>query len=228
MLPLILGGLCAAVGCAVGAITTHAAGEKDRQTAKQLEKVNAELINRRNALEKRYYELSDTSKEQVSDLQRKLAESELEKDALYLVIRLQNSLLLLMHAVDRDPAVEVLFQLREAVHQTNLVLSHLGEDLIPIPKDYFSRNLTRAKVKMTRLGASFTEEQKTILNKLLPTVSDGSITCPYCYEQNAVMKNIPSIHCISCSKSIDLIKWQSEIQWSVKTSHSLPSNPSRC
>jgi hypothetical protein len=58
MLPLIIGGLCAAVSFAAGAITSHAAGEKDRQAAKHLEKVNADLINKRDALEKRYYELS--------------------------------------------------------------------------------------------------------------------------------------------------------------------------
>ncbi|MBW4521170.1 MAG: hypothetical protein KME16_15910 [Scytolyngbya sp. HA4215-MV1] len=216
MLPLIIGGLCTAVGFAAGALTNHATGEKDRQIAQQLEKVNTQLINSRDALEQRYYELADISKDQVSDLQRKLAESELEKDALYLVVRLQNSLLLLTQAIDRDPAFEVLFQFREAVSQTNLVLRHLGEELIPIPKDYFSRNLTRAKLKATRIGETLTPEQKTILNKLLPTVSDGIISCPYCQEQNAVMRNVLFITCNSCSTSIDLISWQNKIQWNAK------------
>lgn len=224
MLPLIIGGLCAAVGFVAGAITSHAAGEQDRQAVKQFEKVNEELINSRDALEKRYYELSDSSKDQISDLQRKLAESELEKDALYLVVRLQNSLFLLMQAIDRNPAFEVLFQFREAVNQTNLVLSHLGEELIPIPKDYFSRNLTRAKLKITRLGQTLTHEQKAILNKLLLNVSDGSIFCPHCNEQNVVMKNISSIKCNACNSFIDLIRWQDKIQWHTKTAPSLAAS----
>ncbi|MBW4444907.1 MAG: hypothetical protein KME10_27705 [Plectolyngbya sp. WJT66-NPBG17] len=221
MLPLIIGGLCAAVSFAAGAITSHAAGEKDRQAAKHLEKVNADLINKRDALEKRYYELSDTSKDRVSDLQRKLAESELEKDALYLVVRLQNSLLLLMQAIDREPSFEVLFQFREAVNQTNAMLTHLEEDLIPIPKNYFSRNLTRAKLKVAKLGETLTEEQKLLLHQLLPTASEGSISCPSCCHQNAVMKNVPSLKCGGCGNLIDLINVQHKIQWNAKAVPSL-------
>ena len=223
MLPLIIGGLCAAVGLAAGALSSHAAGEKDRQAVKHYEKINEELINSRDALEKRYYELSDTSKEQVSDLQLKLAQAELEKDALYLVVRLQNSLFLLMHAIDQEPSLEVLFNFREAVVKTNFVLTQLGEDIIPIPKDYFSRNLTRARLKIIRSDKTPTEEQKLILKKLLPTASDGCITCPDCYEQNAVMKKVSLIHCSHCSCSIDLINKQSEIQWNSKTIYYLTS-----
>ncbi len=213
MLPLIIGGLCAAVSFAAGAMTSHAAGEKDRQAAKHCEKVNTALIHSRDALEKRYHALSDCSQERLSDLEWKLAESELEKDILYLVVRLQNSLLLLMHGIDRDPSFAVLLQFQEAVTQTNLVLTQLGEGLIPIPRDYFSRNLTRAKLKLAKGGGALSQEQKVMLHKILPTVSDGMLTCPSCHEPNAVMKRVAAINCLSCSKLIDLVANQDEIQW---------------
>lgn len=213
MLPLLIGGICAAVGLAAGAIASHAASEKDREAAKHLETINTKLINSRDALQKRYYELSDDSKATVSGLERKLSQSELEKDVLFLVIRLQNSLVLLMHSIDRNPSFNVLFQFREAVIQTNGVLTQLGEDLIPIEKDYFSRNLTRAKLNVIRQGESLTEEQKMVLHQLLPTVGDGNISCPYCHNQNVVMKNISAINCNACDKFIDLITWQAKICW---------------
>ncbi len=216
MLPVMIGGLVAAVGFAAGAIASHAAGEKDRQMAKHFNQVNADLINSRDALEKRYIELSDASKEQINDLQRKLAESELEKDALYLVIRLQSSLILLMQAIDKDPSIEVLFQFQQAVSQTNFVLGQIREELIPIPKDYFSRNLTRAKLKATRQGETLTSEQKTALNKLMLTISDGAITCPSCHEQHPVMRNVTSVKCGNCNHLIDLVIFQSEIHWQTK------------
>jgi len=221
MLPLIIGGLVAAVGFAAGALTSHAAGEKDRQAAKQLEKVNTDLINKRDALERRYRELTDETNDQVNDLQRKLIESELEKDALFLVVRLQNSLLLLMQVIDREASFEVLFQFREAVNQTNIVLAHIGEELIPIPKDYFSRNLTRAKLKVAKLGKALTEEQKLLIQQLSTTASEGSISCPKCRQQNAVMKNVPSLKCGGCGSLIDLISVQDEIHWNARTVPSL-------
>lgn len=216
MLPVIIGGLVAAVGFAAGAIASHAAGEKDRQMTKHFNQVNADLINSRDALEKRYIELSDASKKQINDLQRKLAESELEKDALYLVIRLQSSLILLMQAIDKDPSIEVLFQFQQAVSQTNFVLGQIREELIPIPKGYFSRNLTRAKLKATQHGQTLTSEQKTALNKLMLTISDGSITCPSCHEQHPVMRNVTSVKCGNCNHLIDLVLFQSEIHWQTK------------
>lgn len=221
MLPLIIGGLVAAVGFAAGALTSHAAGEKDRQAAKQLEKVNTDLINKRDALERRYRELTDETSDQVNDLQRKLIESELEKDALFLVVRLQNSLLLLMQVIDREASFEVLFQFREAVNQTNIVLAHIGEELIPIPKDYFSRNLTRAKLKVAKLGKALTEEQKLLIQQLSTTASEGSISCSKCRQQNAVMKNVPSLKCGGCGSLIDLISVQDEIHWNARTVPSL-------
>jgi uncharacterized Fe-S cluster-containing protein len=161
MLPLIIGGLAAAVGFAAGALSSHAAGEKDRQMAQHQKQVNEELIKRSNDLQQKYTELGDESRNEVSALQKQLMESELEKDALYLIVRLQNSLLVLQQAIDRNPCLEVLFQFREAVDQTNVVLSHLNEESIPLPKDYFSRNLTRAKMQITRSGIALTTDQKS-------------------------------------------------------------------
>jgi hypothetical protein len=94
MLPLIMA-VCGAAGAVVGAVTTHAANEKDRQAAKRYEKVNAELINSRDRLQKQYYELSDRSKKQINDLNLKLAESEMKKDLVYLALSLYHELMAL-------------------------------------------------------------------------------------------------------------------------------------
>jgi hypothetical protein len=213
MLPLIIGGLVAAVGFAAGALSSHAAGEKDRQVAQYQKKVNEELIKRGNDLQQKYSELGDETRNEISALKRQLMESELEKDALYLIVRLQNSLLVLQQAIDRNPCLEVLFQFREAVDQTNVVLSHLNEESIPLPKDYFSRNLTRAKMQITRSGVALTPDQKSMLHKILPTASDAAIECPDCGTCNAVMKKVPTVTCCGCGNSIDLITYQYKIQW---------------
>lgn len=224
MLPIIIGGLCTAVSFAAGAFTAHAANESHRQKAKQYEKINTELINKRDALEKRYIELADRSKDHISELERKLLESEIEKDALYLLVRLYNSLVLLMQDIDRDPSFNALLDFWQATTQTNLVLTNMGEDLIPIPKDYFSRNLNRAKVKLVKSGGSITEEQKAIFHKILPAASDGVIICATCSGQNAVMKRVSSITCIGCGSVIDLITSQSQIQWNSVANPRLVSN----
>ena len=203
----------AAVGFAAGAFTSHAAGEGDREKAKHYEKINNDLINKRDDLEKRYIELEDKSNETVSELERKLLESEIEKDALYLVVRLQNSLLLLQQAIDRNPSFEVLLNFQQAVIQTNLVLHELGEDTIPLPKDYFTRNLTRAKVKLAQQHLAPTAEELLVLKKIMPIVSDGAIDCPHCGELNAVTKKMASMPCGHCGEVIDLISEQDNIHW---------------
>lgn len=217
MLPIIIGGLCAAVGFAAGALTGNAANEKHRQKAEQYNKINTDLINKRDALEKRYTELVDRSKSHISDLERQLLEAEIEKDALYLVVRLYNSLVLLMQDIDRDPAFNVLLDFWQATTQTNQVLTHMGEDLIPIPKDYFSRNLDRAKLKLAKTGGAITEEQKVLFQKILPVASDGMIICSTCRSQNAVMKRVASLNCVGCGSLIDLITCQAQIQWNQTT-----------
>ncbi len=147
-------------------IAAHSSGEKDRQKVKHLNQVNNDLINKRNELEKRYQKISETSKQQISNYQRKLANSELEKDALYLAIRLQNDLMSLMEALDRNPSLEVLEKFQDAVVKTNLVLKGLGENLVPISQDYFDRNLDRAKKK------NLTGEQQFILKEKSNLASD--------------------------------------------------------
>jgi len=224
MIPLVISGLCAAVGFAAGAFTSHAAGEEDRAKADQLNKVNNELIKSRDELEKRYVELTDKSQETTSELERKLMESEIEKDALYLVVRLQNSLVLLMQGLDRNPSFEVLLNFQQAVNQTNGVLHAIGEDLIPIPRDYFSRNLSRAKVKLAKQGIKPTAEQMAVLREILPSASEAMICCPSCGEENAVMKGIAEIRCHDCGSLIDLITRQHDIQWSIDRPRLLTGN----
>ena len=142
MLPLIMA-VCGAAGAVAGVFATQAVNEKDKQAAKKYEKVNTELINKRNELEKRYYELSDRSKQQVNELNLKLAESEMEKDALYLAIRLQNNLISLMEGIEQNPSLEILVEFKKAVALTNHVLKEVKENLVPVSQDYFSRNLVR-------------------------------------------------------------------------------------
>jgi hypothetical protein len=50
MFPFIIPALFAAVGAAVGAIATHAAGEEDRQKAKHLNRPLAKVANDRHNL----------------------------------------------------------------------------------------------------------------------------------------------------------------------------------
>ena len=142
MLPLIMAA-CAAAGAVVGVLTTKAATEKDKQAIKRSEKVSTELINSRDRLEKQYYELSGRSKQQIKDLNRKLAESEMEKDALYIAVRSQNELISLMERINENPSLEILVEFKKAVILTNYFLKQLGENLLPISQDYFSRTLVR-------------------------------------------------------------------------------------
>ena len=142
MLPLIMAAIGAA-GAVAGAVTTHAANEKDRQAAKRYEKVNAELINSRDKLQKQYYELSDRSKQQINDLNLKLAESEMEKDLVYLALSLYHELMALREDIDINPSFEVLVEFHKAIVLTNYVLKQLGKHLVPVSQDYFNRTLHR-------------------------------------------------------------------------------------
>jgi hypothetical protein len=160
MFPFIIPALCAAVDMAAGAIATHTAGEQDRQKAKHLNQTNNDLINKQNDLEKRYYQLKDRNNQEVNDLNYKLAKSELEKDTLFLAIRLQNDLVSLMQEIDGNPSFEVLIQLRKAIEQTNVVLRQLGENPVSISQDYFDRNFERTKEK------NLTETQNLFSNKI--------------------------------------------------------------
>lgn len=239
MFPFIIPALCAAVGAAAGAIAAHSSGEKDRQKAKHLNQVNNDLINKRNELEKRYQKISETSKQQISDYQRKLVNSELEKDALYLAIRLQNDLMSLMEALDRNPSLEVIEKFQDAVVKTNLVLKELGENLVPISQDYFDRNLDRAKEKTltekqqfifkenSNLASNemlFHDRQKVAIDEILSTTlvshvekktnpTIGNIACPHCHQQNEVMQKTPSIRCNTCDGFIDLVARHRQIEW---------------
>ncbi|MDJ0742283.1 MAG: formylglycine-generating enzyme family protein [Xenococcaceae cyanobacterium MO_167.B27] len=140
MLPLIMAA-CGAAGAVAGALTTHAAKEKDRQAVKRYEKVNAELINSRDKLQKQYYELSDRSKKQINDLNLKLAESEMEKDLVYLALSLYHELMALREDIDINPSFEVLVEFHKAIIITNYVLKQLDKHLVPVSQDYFSRTL---------------------------------------------------------------------------------------
>lgn len=142
MLPLIMAA-CGAAGAVIGVLTTQAANEKDKQAVKRYEKVNAELINSRDKLQKQYYELSDRSKKQINDLNLKLAESEMEKDLVYLALSLYHELMALREDIDINPSFEVLVEFHKAIALTNYVLKQLDKRLVPVTQDYFSRTLTR-------------------------------------------------------------------------------------
>ncbi len=145
VLPFIIGGIGVAVGAAVGAFTTHAAGEKDREKAKYHRKIANELSEKYTALEKRYYELADKSNKKIKKLIRQKALDEAEKDCLRFALRLQHNLLSLMQEIDSEPSTLALNNFREAVDFTNNVLYQLNEELIVISVDYWNRNLIRAQ-----------------------------------------------------------------------------------
>lgn len=142
MLPLIMAA-CAAAGAVAGVVTTHVAKEQDKQAIKKYEKVNAELIDSRDKLQQHYYELSDRSKQQINEVNLKLAESEMEKDLVYLALSLYHELMALREDIDVNPSFEVLVEFHKAIILTNYVLQQLDKRLVPITQDYFSRTLTR-------------------------------------------------------------------------------------
>ncbi|WP_375507092.1 dynamin family protein [uncultured Nostoc sp.] len=141
MLPFIFGALGLAVGAVVGAFTTHAVGESDRQAAKHHRTVANELADKYANLEQKYHELADESKKQILGLTRQHALDEVEKDCLRLTVRLQHSLISLMWDIDRDPTEAALKGFVNAVELTNNVLCKINEELIYVPSDYYARNL---------------------------------------------------------------------------------------
>lgn len=144
MLPFVFGALGLAVGAVVGAFTTHAVGESDRQAAKHHRTVANELADKYTNLEQKYYELADETKKQILDLTHQHAIDEVEKDCLRLAVRLQHYLISLMWDIDRDPTEAALKEFVNAVELTNNVLCKINEELIFVPSDYYARNLIAA------------------------------------------------------------------------------------
>lgn len=171
LLPLV----GAAVGAVAGALVTHATGEKDRQSAEQHKKVANQLTDDYSKLQKRYNELADKSTKQIVDLKRKLALAEVDKDLLRLALRLQQEHIKLMFEIDKRPSKAALIQFKAAVLDINQVLSQLNEQVIVIPDDYFTRNMTRAK----RLE----KEKKLILTARLQQPEFVDTTQPVGYTQ---------------------------------------------
>lgn len=143
----------AAVGAVAGACGTHAASEKDRQAAEHHRKVANELTTKYSALEKRYNEFAELSKKQINDLTRQRALDAVERDQLRLAVRLQQVLVTLMLDIDTRPSQVALKEFEDAVLKTNAVLSMLNEEPIPLAKNYFVRNLKRAK-RLQKLAGS--------------------------------------------------------------------------
>jgi hypothetical protein len=150
IIPLVVGAIGAAVGAVAGAFVSHAIGEKDRQAAKHHRQVANELNNQYTELKTRYQELTERSQQQIFDLTQQRALDAVEKDGLRLALRLQQSLILLMTAIDREPTILALNSFRSAVYSTNEILDQLGEELIAIPRDYVARNLIKAARLATR------------------------------------------------------------------------------
>lgn len=145
IIPFVVGALGVAVGAVAGAFTAHAAGEKDKQAAKYHRTVANQLVVDYAALDKKYNELSDKSKQQILELTRQHALDEVEKDCLRLAVRLQKNLFSLMWGIDREPTEDVLKNFMQAVELTNKVLLPLNEELIFVPADYYARHLITAE-----------------------------------------------------------------------------------
>ena len=188
LLPLV----GAAVGAAIGAFATHAAGEKDRQAAKHHRQVANDLSTKYSNLEKRYKKYAKKSKRQINDLTRQHALDEAEKDFLRLAIRLQQSLYTLMWDIDDKPTHKSLVEFEKAVLATNTVLFELKEELIQVPDKYFSRNLERAKIMPELPG-------DTPKGDIYPIKQ-----CPNCGRQNRIMPHDLSLNpvCGNCRASL--------------------------
>jgi hypothetical protein len=185
MLPLIMAA-CAAAGAVAGVLTTQAVNEKDRQAVKKYEKVNAELINSRDKLQQRYYELADRSQKQIKDLNLKLAESEMEKDLVYLALSLYHELMALREDIDINPCFEVLVEFHKAIALTNYVLQQLDKRLVPLTQDYFSRTLTRiderdnlSKEQLFNFMAVLMNPQQDTVTSLLGEVQNEMFSQQY-------------------------------------------------
>jgi hypothetical protein len=179
MLPLIMAA-CGAAGAVAGVLTTKAVNEKDQQAVKRYEKVNAELINSRDNLQQRYYELSDRSQQQIKDLNLKLAESEMEKDLVYLALSLYHELMALRDDIDINPCFEVLVEFHKAIALTNYVLQQLDKRLVPVTQDYFSRTLARiderdnfSKEQLFNFMAVLMNPQQDTVTSILGEVQNG-------------------------------------------------------
>jgi tetratricopeptide (TPR) repeat protein len=213
MLPLIMA-VCGAAGAVAGVFVTQAANEKDKQAAKKYEKVNAELINKRNEVEKSYYELSDRTKQQVNELNLKLAESEMEKDALYLAIRLQNNLISLMEGIEKNPSLEILVEFKKAIALTNHVLKELKENLVPVSQDYFSRNLIRidssndySKEQLSDFMSVLMNPEQEIINSFLSEIQNEIPQKSIVDSENFLATNdIKSSEVLSTEQIEELVK----------------------
>ena len=135
----------AAVGAVASAFVTHAFGEGDRQSAKHHKQIAEELRLKYDALKLRNEKYSNVGNKTISDLNRKLALSEVEKDCLHLALSLYHSLIDLMWDIDKEPTLKALFKYESAVKATNIVLSELKQNVIQVPNDYYSRNLMRIR-----------------------------------------------------------------------------------
>lgn len=168
IIPLIFGALGVAVGSVVGALTTHAMGEEDRQAAKYHRQIANELTEKYTNLQSKYYELSDETKRQIKGLINQVALSEVEKDCLRLAVRLQQNLIDLMWEIDKEPTKLALKEFINAVDLTNNVLCQLNEELIIVPIGYYVRNLEHAVfreiIKNGQISQPITQEEKKMNN----------------------------------------------------------------
>ena len=144
VIPFIIGAIGAAVGAVAGISTAKAASEKYKQEAKHYRKTTDELSEKYSKLQKQYYELGDKSKAENKYLTEKLAISEVEKDALHLVVELQNEIIQLIIAIDEYPSFSDIENLQKAILFTNLALAKFDKQLVVLPDNYISRNLNRA------------------------------------------------------------------------------------
>ena len=195
MLPLIMAA-CSAAGAVAGVVTTYAAKEQDKQAIKRYEKVNTELINSRDKLQQRYYELADRSKQQINELNLKLVESEMEKDVVYLALELYQELMGLREDIDINPSFEVLVEFHKAIVLTNYVLKQLDRRLVPVTQDYFSRTLTHidqrdnlSKEQLFSFMAVLMNPQQDTVTSLLSEVQNEMFSEQYTEAEEILNHN---------------------------------------
>lgn len=109
-------------------------GKKNKHKAKHHKKVAKEYKEKFHDLEKRYGELSTQSEQGIRDLLSKLANCEVEKDALRLAVRLQTTLINLLLTVNADSNQANIGCIEEYTTQINTVLEALNEE--PIQQNF--------------------------------------------------------------------------------------------
>ncbi|MGQ9866718.1 MAG: hypothetical protein ACUVSQ_10645, partial [Pseudanabaenaceae cyanobacterium] len=128
ILPLVFGLIGAAVGATVAASVAQSVGTEDREKARYHRQVANDLTDKYTNLQQKYNEYTEKSQSEIDALTKQLAQSEAEKDLLYLIVRQQQVLQKLIFDIDENPTLLALEELKKAIHLTNACILELRKE----------------------------------------------------------------------------------------------------